>query len=352
MLAVGHHPDEVELVAAAQDVFGIEADWLLVLTWIRAMKSPRRVVTISTLLGMMSGLNTQIYVWTGVVLVREPGPRVAAWLGTVADLLQESLVEMPHEVIFEQLQRTFDVTAVSLTWASESSGYGVIVRPHDALEPLSESGSMEAWLRGEVQGCHPLVAWHLATGDPRPWTNGRVPTALVPARKRIRVESLLRPLQLEQQLSISYRLEGPSYCTYVLGRGGLDFDDEDLVVAQHVQRALVGLHRQIVLLNGLLSISTSSRSDAGLTARERAVLSLLAAGHSTRVAAHELGCSPRTIDKHLEHAYRKLGVSDKLNAIRTLQACGGLPLGYVTTKDPPPPRRRAFSTSPTLTPTR
>jgi DNA-binding CsgD family transcriptional regulator len=61
---------------------------------------------------------------------------------------------------------------------------------------------------------------------------------------------------------------------------------------------------------------------ASLTGREAAVLALMAAGHSTRTIARLLDCSPRTVDKHLERIFRKLGVRDRLNAVLVARAWG------------------------------
>jgi DNA-binding CsgD family transcriptional regulator len=49
-----------------------------------------------------------------------------------------------------------------------------------------------------------------------------------------------------------------------------------------------------------------SRPRTSLTAREAQVLELLSAGDNNHRIAHRLGISPRTVDKHLEHAYTKL----------------------------------------------
>ena len=54
----------------------------------------------------------------------------------------------------------------------------------------------------------------------------------------------------------------------------------------------------------------------GLTEREAAVVRRVASGLSNRDIAEEMGLSARTIQKHLEHAYRKLGVSSRSEAAR------------------------------------
>ncbi len=52
-----------------------------------------------------------------------------------------------------------------------------------------------------------------------------------------------------------------------------------------------------------------------LTAREREVLSRLAAGKSTKEIAGELWVTPATVSKHLHHIYRKLGVTSRTAAL-------------------------------------
>jgi DNA-binding response OmpR family regulator/DNA-binding CsgD family transcriptional regulator len=58
----------------------------------------------------------------------------------------------------------------------------------------------------------------------------------------------------------------------------------------------------------------SFRSDLGLTSREGEVLSWLAKGKTNRDIAQILGLSPRTVDKHLEQIYAKLGVENRTAA--------------------------------------
>ncbi|GGI26784.1 response regulator transcription factor [Bradyrhizobium guangdongense] len=69
-----------------------------------------------------------------------------------------------------------------------------------------------------------------------------------------------------------------------------------------------------------LAKDTSAESPAefprelGLTAREGEVLSWLAKGKTNRDIAQILGLSPRTVDKHLEQIYSKLGVENRTAA--------------------------------------
>ncbi len=52
-----------------------------------------------------------------------------------------------------------------------------------------------------------------------------------------------------------------------------------------------------------------------LTERQRQVLDLLAAGHTNGQIARRLGVSEGTIRTHLEHIYRRLGVTSRTAAV-------------------------------------
>jgi len=52
----------------------------------------------------------------------------------------------------------------------------------------------------------------------------------------------------------------------------------------------------------------------GLTEREGEVVSLLARGLQTKQIAHELDISPKTVDRHIQNSYRKMGVSSRAAA--------------------------------------
>ena len=71
---------------------------------------------------------------------------------------------------------------------------------------------------------------------------------------------------------------------------------------------------------------------AGLTAREAEVVCLLARGLQTKQVAAALGISPKTADRHIQNAYRKIGASTRAAATlfameHGLLAWGELPMG-------------------------
>jgi DNA-binding CsgD family transcriptional regulator len=64
--------------------------------------------------------------------------------------------------------------------------------------------------------------------------------------------------------------------------------------------------------------STSVRSsfDAMLSTQERLVLSRVAAGHSNKLVAHDLGLSVSTVASYLRRASAKLGVRSRVELVR------------------------------------
>ncbi|MGE5547483.1 MAG: response regulator transcription factor [Solirubrobacterales bacterium] len=61
-----------------------------------------------------------------------------------------------------------------------------------------------------------------------------------------------------------------------------------------------------------------------LTAREREVLRLLGEGLANKAIANRLAVSDVTVKSHLSKVFRKLGVSNRLQAIRVVVEGGGL----------------------------
>jgi DNA-binding CsgD family transcriptional regulator len=64
------------------------------------------------------------------------------------------------------------------------------------------------------------------------------------------------------------------------------------------------------------NINVAALEALGLTSREAEVLRLVAMGHSNQSAAAALGVAERTTQKHLEHSYRKLSVTNRSQASR------------------------------------
>jgi DNA-binding NarL/FixJ family response regulator len=77
----------------------------------------------------------------------------------------------------------------------------------------------------------------------------------------------------------------------------------------------VGLGEQMLLLQARKGDAPASRLNmASLTPRETEVLSWIAKGKTNRDVGDILGLSPRTVNKHLEHVFEKLGVETRAAA--------------------------------------
>jgi DNA-binding NarL/FixJ family response regulator len=85
------------------------------------------------------------------------------------------------------------------------------------------------------------------------------------------------------------------------------------------ERALLELLRPH-LLSAVQRVDHTERLTAAhLTPRERAVLALVADGATNQAIARVLQMSPRTVEKHLEHAYGKLGVCSRTAAVAAVR---------------------------------
>lgn len=248
------------------------------------------------------------------------GTRCAEWLGEVVDLMREPTSTVPVPALLPLLRGAFGVAGCSWNWFDGDGSFGMVMDPAEV--PENEPETLARWTTGELFDAHALLQWVRRTGDLRPQSLARVPAGFVPRRSRKALERLLAGMGMEHQLSIHYRADGPVQRAFVLMREGRDFSDVDLDLARVVQHSLVALDHQVVAVQRLTCARTGA--DLGLTGRELAVLQLIGEGLTTSRTARALACSPRTVEKHLENAFRRLRVKDRLNAVRVLHLAGVL----------------------------
>jgi DNA-binding CsgD family transcriptional regulator len=167
----------------------------------------------------------------------------------------------------------------------------------------------------------PLIRWYSVTGSSAPQTLGRVPRAVADPRMCAEWSAFARPLGITHQLALPLRV-GHGIEAYVVSRPDDDYDDADTALATLVVPALAALVRQHRALHDVPDEQVDRARDRRLTEREFAVLTLLGAGLTAQAIARRLNTSPRTVHKHLEHLYRKLGVRDRLMAVQRAREVG------------------------------
>ena len=105
---------------------------------------------------------------------------------------------------------------------------------------------------------------------------------------------------------------------------------EEVQLSRRLQRLLAGLGRQIATFSQWSSHCGPGAADAAravhpavhLAPCEIAVLELLSVGFTAASIGRRLHIAEGTVHKHLQHCYAKLGVTDRLAAVRTAQHIG------------------------------
>ena len=76
--------------------------------------------------------------------------------------------------------------------------------------------------------------------------------------------------------------------------------------------------RELRRLGHRVRARPTTAADGDLTAREREIAELVAAGRTNREVAAQLVLSERTIEAHLRNVYAKLGVRSRVELTRRL----------------------------------
>ncbi|WP_190015103.1 helix-turn-helix transcriptional regulator [Streptomyces lucensis] len=111
-------------------------------------------------------------------------------------------------------------------------------------------------------------------------------------------------------------------------RSGTDFTDDQLAMAERTQPLLTAVERQRRLLEewrrtlGPDPAADQRAAQSTLTPRETTVLLLLAEALTADAVGRRLGISARTVHKHVENIYRKLGTRDRVGTVLRAQQLG------------------------------
>ena len=185
------------------------------------------------------------------------------------------------------------------------------------------TGFPDAHLGAEDRACfdrhfsaHPLVRYHAVQrgrgahriSDATPFSRFRHSPLYSEYYRRIGIDHVVAvPLEVDDDVLVSF----------VLNRKRRDFSDGDLELLDRVGPVLSRLFAALRAPARSASPATALRDPTALslTPRERAVLDWLAGGKTDRDIGVILGCSHRTVQKHLQRIYEKLGVETRTAAV-------------------------------------
>lgn len=129
---------------------------------------------------------------------------------------------------------------------------------------------------------------------------------------------------LDHSLALPLHVDGDLLVSFVFNRAKRNFDDRERDLLERLRPQLANLFRASVALAQMRSSASGAIAPAPrlvedrlgqLTPREREVLGWVTAGKTNAQIGTILGASPRTVAKHLERVYEKLGVESRVAAV-------------------------------------
>lgn len=154
-------------------------------------------------------------------------------------------------------------------------------------------------------------------------------------RRSATAEYTREALGADHVLAIPLPRGGEIVSGFLAYRRRSDFPRDRIEYARHIQPLLDGVERQSRLLRAWRGATAAQRRSSAeaeeraralkLTPREITVLSLLAEALTAEAIGRRLGISVRTVHKHVENLYRKLGTRDRLATVLRAQQAGLLP---------------------------
>lgn len=147
---------------------------------------------------------------------------------------------------------------------------------------------------------HPLVRFHAYQG-------GRVPQRITDSvpfeqfRRTALYNDYYRRIRIDHAIALPIYVRDGLLVSFVLNRTRRDFTDRERALLEVLRPHLAKIYQRI-------------NTVGQLTARETEVLRWVAAGKSDAQIGAILRISARTVQKHLQHSYEKLGVESRTAA--------------------------------------
>jgi DNA-binding CsgD family transcriptional regulator len=179
---------------------------------------------------------------------------------------------------------------------------------------------------GELGHENPLYQRWVRTRDGRAYRFSDVTT---PAK--LEATSLYRevyaPLGVRHQIAFTLPEVSGRIVAIALSRGDSDFSDAERDFLNRARPYIIQAYRNAIAHSELAYrspvVHAAALVEAGLTGREAEVMRLVATGGSNREVASQLGVSPRTVQKHLERSFRKLGAATRAEATARARELSG-----------------------------
>jgi DNA-binding CsgD family transcriptional regulator len=224
--------------------------------------------------------------------------------------------------LLRALQRALPVDWISLN----DLGPG----PEDVVvlaDPPPPPDLLEAF--GRYAGQNPLVRRYQQTADGRALRFSDL-VSQAELHQLDLYREVYAPLGIEHQMAFTL----PNARTRILGvalsRRDSDFSEAERDLLERARPFMIQAYRNAISYSELLGDlqrreppPVQALEGLGLTPRQAEVVRLLATGAPERIIARQLGISLRTVEKHLERAYRRLGVRNREGATELVWAAAG-----------------------------
>ncbi|MEU6590679.1 LuxR C-terminal-related transcriptional regulator [Streptomyces sp. NPDC046881] len=209
-------------------------------------------------------------------------------------------------------------------WSERSGTIGTV--PDGAAAELARLGDADL---GLLRAGYPFAGHYGPGTDRTPVTARRAAGRTWPDSPTARL--LREVLDVDHVLGVPLPGSAAPITGCLVYRSGTDFTDDELVMAERVQPLLAAVERQRRLLVewrralGPSGAPQERAADCALTPRETAVLVLLTDALTADAIGRRLGISVRTVHKHVENIYRKLGTRDRVGTVLRAQRLGLVP---------------------------
>ncbi len=130
-----------------------------------------------------------------------------------------------------------------------------------------------------------------------------------------------RPIRIDHVMAVPVHVDQRFLVSFVLNSSGRrGFSERDRAILDLIRPQMGNLYRLGVALDDVKAMpdhvnKVTRLAALSLTPRECEVMDWLAAGKTNRAIAAILGAKARTVEKHLERIYEKLGVETRTAAV-------------------------------------